>query len=91
MSVRQLPAPKTKLPNQFNKTTRRGRSTSYVQAPADHNVLIPRSRRSGYIPSPSRSTRRGVSPERHERRALEWTLAARETGEAGADGKVVWS
>ena len=64
---------------------------SPVKPSRDHNILIYRNSKSVYIPGhlipPG-----GAFRERHEMRdGLWWAVAARETGDAKADGQVVWS
>jgi hypothetical protein len=80
---------KTRARQRQNNPT--GKSPETASSPSDKNILIFRSNKSVYsahIPS----QQEGAFRERHGRRGGDAVDAtARETGEADADGEIVWS
>jgi len=67
-----------------------GQITQNPVKPSRKNILIFRNRKSGYIRRIP-SQQEGAFRERHGRRGGDAVdVAARETGEAGADGEIVW-
>ena len=84
-------AQKQNLLNHFNKSTRRANHLKLCQALSRKNILIFRIRKSVYI-ARIPSQQEGAFRERHGRRGGDAVDAtARETGEADADGEIVWS
>ena len=84
-------ARKTNLSRALNNSGPTGKSPQTRQAPFDHDILIFRNGKSVYILCHVIPLG-GAFRERHEMRdGLWWVVAARETGDAKADGQVVWS
>jgi hypothetical protein len=77
----------SRRPRQNNPT---GKSPEGASSPSGKNILIFRNRKPAYI-HPHPVPARGAFRERHGRRGGDAVdAAARETGDADADGEVVW-
>ena len=75
----------------FQQIDPTGKSPETPSSPSDKNILIFRSGKSVYI-ARIPSQQEGAFRERHGRRGGDAVDAtARETGEADADGEIVWS